>query len=469
MHGARPGPRPSAMREQQRLRWRRQHGLAVSPSRSRSADARRPHRHGAAHRTRRAEPEARRTGARRCGRGMGEAVEGGISSGQNRRERSRPHPALSCHAHPMTPPRTSFAPPVRPPLVPEDRYYRSGRAADALVRAAMAELINYMRGRHQGAEQIAAQLWPNDEPTQLVLRPPSHRRRSRQAAGRASSPRPPSPISSTSWGPSQPAPICSHGACNSASTALAAFKFPVFFAAAANVGFVEEGEPIPVRAFALDRPALYPRKKAAISRLYRRNPRLLDTERRNARQGRACRQLRPQARRDPLRRHDRGRRPPARTALWDQRLDADRRWRHGCPVWGSEYPRCRGRGSRRQWPHRVRHGAGRAVTARAQIAGELNYDVLASSGVAATTIIAIAPRAVVSAVDPAPRFEASNESTLHMDDAPVAIGTAGSPNVVGAPSSSLWQQNRVGLKAIYNVAWGLRHASGVAWMTGVTW
>jgi hypothetical protein len=98
------------------------------------------------------------------------------------------------------------------------------------------------------------------------------------------------------------------------------------------------------------------------------------------------------------------------------------------------------------------------------------FPVLASNGVAAGTVIAVAVNALAVAADPAPRFERSKDATLHMEDTtPLPIGTPGSPNVIAAPVRSLWQSDSVGVRLIMEVSWGLRAAGAVAFVSSVTW
>jgi hypothetical protein len=112
----------------------------------------------------------------------------------------------------------------------------------------------------------------------------------------------------------------------------------------------------------------------------------------------------------------------------------------------------------------------RIATLRLTVAGELGFDLMTSSALADDELIAVAPNALASAVDPEPRFKTSTETVIHQEDAtPLAIGTAGSPNTVAAPARSLWQTDTVGLRLILRVAWALRNAGGVAWAESLTW
>jgi hypothetical protein len=95
-----------------------------------------------------------------------------------------------------------------------------------------------------------------------------------------------------------------------------------------------------------------------------------------------------------------------------------------------------------------------------------DYQVLASSGLAAGFVVAIATNCLVSAVDPLPRFELVPDATLHFDDTSLLDITTAS---VGTTVKSLVQSDLVALRAILEVSWGLRSASGLAWLSGVTW
>ena len=100
----------------------------------------------------------------------------------------------------------------------------------------------------------------------------------------------------------------------------------------------------------------------------------------------------------------------------------------------------------------------------------LPYPVLSSGGLAAGFLVAVALPALVVVVDRAPRIEASRDALTQMEDtAPVAIGTAGSPNTVAAPVRSFWQSDSVSLRVILQISWGLRAPNAIAWTSGITW
>jgi hypothetical protein len=95
--------------------------------------------------------------------------------------------------------------------------------------------------------------------------------------------------------------------------------------------------------------------------------------------------------------------------------------------------------------------------------------ILASHALSAGTIVAVGTNTLASAIDPAPTFTSSIEATYHMDSAPAAIGTPGTPNVVAATTVSSFQSDLIGLRLVLRASWGLRHPSGVSWISGVKW
>jgi hypothetical protein len=98
------------------------------------------------------------------------------------------------------------------------------------------------------------------------------------------------------------------------------------------------------------------------------------------------------------------------------------------------------------------------------------YELLASSGLPAGTVMALAVNAFAVAADPAPRFSVSKTTAVHMEDTtPLAIGTVGTPPTVAAPVRSLWQTDAVAIKVTFDCDWAMRSASGVSWVTGITW
>jgi len=100
----------------------------------------------------------------------------------------------------------------------------------------------------------------------------------------------------------------------------------------------------------------------------------------------------------------------------------------------------------------------------------LGYPVIQSPTVPAGTLTLVDAADFVSVTGDDPRFDISDQATLHMEDTtPLAISAAGSPNTVAAPVRSLFQTDSIGLRMILPINWTLRRAGVVAWTTGVTW
>jgi HK97 family phage prohead protease/HK97 family phage major capsid protein len=103
--------------------------------------------------------------------------------------------------------------------------------------------------------------------------------------------------------------------------------------------------------------------------------------------------------------------------------------------------------------------------------GRLNGQPVIKSGtVPLGTVICMDAADYVSVTGDTPRFEISDQATLHMEDtAPAHIGTAGTPAVVSAPVVSMFQTDSMALRLILPMNWAVRRAGTVAWVAGVTW
>lgn len=98
------------------------------------------------------------------------------------------------------------------------------------------------------------------------------------------------------------------------------------------------------------------------------------------------------------------------------------------------------------------------------------YPVILSSTVTAGMVILVDAADFVTVEGDAPRFDVSDQATLHMEDTtPLAIGTVGTPTVVAAPVRSLYQTDSIALRMIMPINWTFRRAGVLAWTTGVTW
>jgi hypothetical protein len=82
---------------------------------------------------------------------------------------------------------------------------------------------------------------------------------------------------------------------------------------------------------------------------------------------------------------------------------------------------------------------------------------LASAAVG-NDIIAISPKALVAAISGDPNVETANAATLVMDTAPVAPNTT-------LPTKAMFQTDSIALKVRWPVSWSLRNPAAVAWLT----
>jgi Phage capsid family/Caudovirus prohead serine protease len=101
----------------------------------------------------------------------------------------------------------------------------------------------------------------------------------------------------------------------------------------------------------------------------------------------------------------------------------------------------------------------------------LGYPVVVSSIVTAGMIILINADDLMVVQGDTPRFDVSDQATLHFEDTtPLQISTTGSPNTVAAPVRSMFQTDSLALRMILPMNWAIRRTpSPVAWVTGVTW
>lgn len=98
------------------------------------------------------------------------------------------------------------------------------------------------------------------------------------------------------------------------------------------------------------------------------------------------------------------------------------------------------------------------------------YPLIQSATVPAGYVILVDAADFFSATGDDPRFDISDQATLHMEDTtPLAIGTVGTPNVVAAPVRSMFQTDTVALRMILDMNWAMRRTGAVAWTSGVTW
>jgi hypothetical protein len=109
-----------------------------------------------------------------------------------------------------------------------------------------------------------------------------------------------------------------------------------------------------------------------------------------------------------------------------------------------------------------------AMSLRLRAGPDFPFEILSSSALASGTVVAVAPIAVVSGIDPAPKIETSEETVINFDDSsPQNVVTGGTP---GAGSTrSLWQVDAIALRLTMQMAWGLRCDGAVSWTSSVVW
>jgi len=101
----------------------------------------------------------------------------------------------------------------------------------------------------------------------------------------------------------------------------------------------------------------------------------------------------------------------------------------------------------------------------------LGYPVVVSSTVPAGMVILINADDLMVVQGDSPRFDVSDQATLHFEDSSplqLVTGAQGS-GVVASPSRSLFQTDSLALRMILPMNWALLRTGSVAWVTGVTW
>jgi HK97 family phage prohead protease len=106
----------------------------------------------------------------------------------------------------------------------------------------------------------------------------------------------------------------------------------------------------------------------------------------------------------------------------------------------------------------------------AAAASKFGGRIISSLTVPEGRVIAIDAADFATATGDAPRFAVSTEATLHEEDTtPLAIGTAGTPNVVAAPVRSLFQTDAVAIRMVLYITWAMRRTGMVQTIANVDW
>jgi HK97 family phage major capsid protein/HK97 family phage prohead protease len=95
--------------------------------------------------------------------------------------------------------------------------------------------------------------------------------------------------------------------------------------------------------------------------------------------------------------------------------------------------------------------------------------IIDSATIPVKTMILIDAADFVVADGGAPRFEISDQATLHMEDTAPLDLVSGSPGTVASPQRSLFQTDSLALRMVMPLNWLQRRAGTVAWTQSVTW
>jgi hypothetical protein len=108
---------------------------------------------------------------------------------------------------------------------------------------------------------------------------------------------------------------------------------------------------------------------------------------------------------------------------------------------------------------------GRRIKQRIGAVRDPGFEVFISAGIAENVVIAIASNALCSIIG-APELSRSSGATLVMEDTnPTDISTG----AVSANVKSLFQTDASAVRLTLPITWGLRSASGLAWVENCNW
>ena len=103
------------------------------------------------------------------------------------------------------------------------------------------------------------------------------------------------------------------------------------------------------------------------------------------------------------------------------------------------------------------------------VAGRLGtFRLIQSANVPLGTVIALDAADFVTVGAEAPRFEVSDQATIHMEDTAPSDITGGTPSPA-VPVRSMFQTDSIALRLVWPLNWTLRRPQMVAWVSSVTW
>ena len=109
-----------------------------------------------------------------------------------------------------------------------------------------------------------------------------------------------------------------------------------------------------------------------------------------------------------------------------------------------------------------------AVTLKASVGPNFDFDIIASTALAAGTAVALEVASFCSGFSPVPKFRVSNLATYHAEDTAPTNITGGTPSPA-VPVRSMFQTDSIGLYMDLWASWGLRAAGHAQWVQGATW
>jgi hypothetical protein len=347
-------------------------------------------------------------------------------------------------------------------------YFSNARdPGSALIRLAAAQLL--ARADRRPVEKIIAELWEDDDVLPILLKAAVS----------------PATTTTSGWADSLAATavqdfFISMGPASAGALLLSRglqFTFgptanvivPGMLSAAANVGFVQQGQPIPARELATTAAALLsPRKFANITvftrEMLQHSPiesmvrtvltesyaLALDAALLDATAGDATR---PAGLRQGIA-------AGTESALTDLReamlADLDTIITSVAAIAGNN-------------PIVVVASPARARRLRLRLANisDPGFEVLGSSALGANEILAVATNGLICAIDPVPRIDVGSQGAVVMNSTAAEVVNSGS--TVGSPTRSLWQSDSAALRLVVEANWGLRSSAAISHLANVIW
>lgn len=110
----------------------------------------------------------------------------------------------------------------------------------------------------------------------------------------------------------------------------------------------------------------------------------------------------------------------------------------------------------------------RAATVQVMLP-ELRIPVLASSALPPDRVVGLDAGAIVTGFGTEAEIDSSSETLVHASDTPTNIGTVGTPNIVAAPTRSLFQTDVIATRLLLDIAFATRRPGAVAYLDGASW